>query len=123
MSPAIKGDSTTAHTRSSKHTPLPTPTIPLTSVLEIDPLPNLGQLWAVEDWVQQFHPNLNCTVTENEFSCCPQLPALVCNSCCSCTTVTIPAGGCDGGGDGGGTGLSSPASGPVYNPCEEQQYA
>ena len=48
MSPAIKGDSTTAHTRSSKHTPLPTPTIPLTSVLEIDPLPNLGQLWAVE---------------------------------------------------------------------------
>ena len=44
MSPAIRSrDSTTAHTRSSKHTPLPTPAILLASVLETDPLPNLGQ--------------------------------------------------------------------------------
>jgi len=47
-SPAIRSrDSTTAHTRSSKHTLLPnrpTPAaVPLTPALGTDPLPNLGQ--------------------------------------------------------------------------------
>ena len=43
-SPAIRRrDSTTAHTRSSKHTPLPTPAIPQASALVTDPPSNLGQ--------------------------------------------------------------------------------
>jgi len=47
-SPAIRSrDSTTAHTRSSKHTPLPTrPTpaaVPLAPAFGTDPPPNLGQ--------------------------------------------------------------------------------
>ena len=42
-SPAIRRrDSTTAHIRSRKHTPLPTPTIPLASALGTSPPPNLG---------------------------------------------------------------------------------